>query len=815
MNSLLLDLRAALRSLRKNRGFTLLAVIVLALGIGANTAIFSVVNAALLRPLPFPQSDRLMSVWHTPPQKSFPGMSTFSVSAANYEDWERQNHVFESMAIYNAAALNLGGGNAEPERLLGSEVSPRFFQTLQVQPMLGRVFTDEENQGHSDAVVLSYRLWKGRFGADPNIVGKSIRLNDKNFAVVGVMPEYMMLPSYAELWVPQAWTPQQRAVRGEHHYLVLARLKPGVTQQQAQAEMDAISSRLAAEYPADDKGWGAVVRPLQQDMVSDVRPALLMLLAAVAAVLLIACANVANLVMAKTFERRKELAIRSALGAGRRRLLSRILVETSLVGLTGGALGLVVAHFGNLFLRAYLAGQLPKSIIVTLDVRVLMFTLLVSILTGILAGLLPAIRLSGKNIGESLKQGMGRTDSSASGATTRNALVVCEVALSLVLLVAAGLMIRSLANLHSVNPGFEAQNVETMNISVPRNKFATPEQEISFFNQVLERVRAVPGVQAAGLIDDLPLAGGGSHQPVAIEGQPVVALSDQPEVDVRVTTPGYMSTMRIRVIRGRDFNDSDILGRPAVVLISESMAKRFWPGEDPIGKHLTLTFFPSVTREVVGVVKDVKLDALNESRPNATLYWPLAQISPETGRAWSSFGLSLAVRSTGDPNSVVASVRSAIHAVDPDRPILDIKTMQDVVSESISPQRFNMMLLAGFAGLALLLAAIGIYSVLAFTVRERVREIGVRMALGAQVKDVLRLVILQGMKPTLLGLAIGLSAALIFGRVLGSLVFGVSTRDVGTYATVSLVLAAVGLAASLIPAWRATRVDPMRTLRDE
>jgi putative ABC transport system permease protein len=470
MTNLLTDLRYAWRTLRKSPGFSLVAVVVLALGIGANTAIFSVVNAVLLRPIPYPEPERLMRVWHTPPQKAFPGMTRFSVSPANYEDWEKQNQAFESMAIYGYRSFNLTG-SGEPERLTGAAVSAHFFSTLHVQPMLGRVFTEDENQaGRGDVVILSHSLWKSRFGGDPGIVGRSIHMNDKSYLVAGVMPANMMLPGWAQLWTPMAWTDQQRAVRGNHNYLVIARLKPGVSAEQAQSEMNTISSRLEQQYPEDDKGWGAVVIPLQSDMVSDVRPALLVLLGAVAAVLLIACANVANLVLAKTFERRKEMAIRAALGASRSRVLSRVLSETVLLAGMGGALGLVVAHFANRLIVAYLADRLPKSVQTGLDLRVLFFTLFISVLTGVLAGLVPAMRMADANPNDGLKQGLGRTDASVGGRTTRNVLVVAEVALSLVLLIGAGLMIRSLWSLRGVDPGFETQSVATMSISVPACK---------------------------------------------------------------------------------------------------------------------------------------------------------------------------------------------------------------------------------------------------------------------------------------------------------------------------------------------------------
>ena len=432
-----------------------------------------------------------------------------------------------------------------------------------------------------------------------------------------------------------------------------------------------------------------------------------------------------------------------------------------------------------------------------------------------MAGLVPAMRMADANPNDALKQGLGRTDASAGGRTTRNALVVAEVALSLTLLIGAGLMIRSLWSLHGVDPGFEMQSVATMSISVPAAKFADATQQTSFYEEVSRRVQTLPGVEAVGLVDDLPLSGGGSHQPIAIEGQPAVPMSEQPEVDVRVISAGYMSAMRTPIVRGRDFNDSDVMGRPAVALISQSMANRFWPNQDPIGKHLTITFAPSASREIIGIVKDVKLDALNETRPNATLYTPITQVYPEAGAAWRSFGMTLVARAEGNPNNLVTSIKNAIHQIDPDRPVLDVKTMEDVVAESLSPQRFNMLLLAAFAGLALLLAAVGIYSVLAYAVRHRVREIGLRMALGAQIGDVLRLVVVEGMKPTMVGLVIGILGALALGRVLSSMIFGVSIRDVTTYASVSVLMVGAALFASLIPAWHATKVDSIRSLRDE
>jgi putative ABC transport system permease protein len=815
MNGIFQDLRHAIRQLRNSPGFTAVAVITLALGIGANSAIFSVVNGALLRPLAFREPNRLVHVWHVPPAKSFPGMTTFAVSAANYLDWQRQNQVFENMAIYTYHGFTLTGGE-KPEQLDAGAVSSGFFETLGVQAMLGRVFSPQEDQpGRSNVVVLSHRFWQDHFGSNADIVGHNINIDGQSFLVAGVMPPSFHFPDVAQVWTPMAWTDKERAVRGEHHYAVVARLKSGIALKQAQAAMNTISSRLEQLYPDDDRGWGAIVVPLHDDLVSDVRPALLVLLGAVAFVLLIACVNVANLALAKTLSRRKEIAIRTALGASSARVFRQILAETVLLALAGGAIGLTYAHFGVRLIMAFLADKLPRSVEVGLDLRVLGFTALISILTGIIAGVLPALRLTRADVSQALKQGLGRTDSDSGGHGTRSVLVVAEVALSLVLLIGAGLMIRSFQQLHGVNPGFESHGVLTMTAAVSRAKFPLPPQQISFFEQVLERVRTLPGVESAGVIDDIPLNGNGSHQPIAIEGRPVVAMSEQPEVDVRLISSGYMGAMHIPIVRGRDFSDMDVAGRPAAILISESMAQHFWSGEDPIGKRLTLTFLPDVVREVVGVVGDVKLDGLDQARPSTILYVPFAQVSVPVTGGWNSFPMTLVVRSATDPTGIVSAVANAVHEVDREIPVRDISTMDDLVTNSMSQQRFNMLLLGAFAGLALLLAAIGIYSVLSYSVKRRVQEIGIRLALGARIADVLRMVIIEGMRPTLLGVLIGTVGALAMGHVLSSLIYGVKPTDPATFVVVAFLLAAIALFASVIPAYRAARVDPMVALRYE
>jgi putative ABC transport system permease protein len=811
MKHLFSDLGFSLRTLRRNPAFSAAAVVVLALGIGANTAIFSVVNAVLLRPLPFDDPSRIMQVWHVPPAKSFPGMTMFSVSPANYLDWRSQSSSFEQMAAYGFRSFTVGG-KERPEALQAAAVASDFFPLLRVAPHLGRTFTsDEDRPGEGHVVVLGYNFWRDHFASDRNIVGRNILLDGETYSVVGVMPERFRFPSWAKIWIPLAWTNETRAVRGNHNYLVIARLKKGVDIHQAQAELNAISTRLEQLYPEDDKGWGAVILPLRQELVGDVRPALLVLLGAVAFVLLIACANVANLVLAKTLARRKEIAIRTALGASRLVVLRQILAETVLLSVAGGALGLVLARFGVSLIVKVLGDRIPPFMQIRLDVPVLTFTLLLSVVAGVLAGLIPSVRLTRADVNEALKQGQSRGSSDARGGGTRRLLVISEVALSLVLLIGAGLMIRSLWELRKVEPGFDPHNVLTMTVRLPANRYSSPAGQINFFQDVLAHIRALPGIDSAAVIDSLPLGGGGSHQPFSIEGRPVQQMSDQPEVDVRLISPGYLRAMHIPLLRGRDLADADAAGRPGAALISDSLARRFWPKEDPNGRHITLTFFPGIVREIVGV----KLDSLDETRPVATIYVPLAQLTVPAQGTWRSFGMTFAVRTNSDPMNSVSAVTKAIREVGPDLPVVDVMSMSDVIAQSVSPQRFNMLLLASFAGLALILAAVGIYSVLSYTVRRRVREIGIRMALGASNNDVIRMVLADGLKPILVGVVLGLAAAVALSRVVSSLIFGVRPTDPLTFTAVALLLLLVGILATIIPAYRATRIEPVRILREE
>ena len=804
--------------MRKNPGFAAMVVLIMALGIGANTAIFSVVHGVLLEPLPFRDVDRVMQVWHTPPQSSFPGMTRFSVSAGNFLDWQKQNHVFEKMAFYSGGGFDVTGAG-KPEAIRGSRVSPDFFPVLGVKPIHGRVFQPSGQATGSGflnehEVVLSYKYWQTHYGADSSVVGRTINLDGEPYTIVGVMGAAMTKPGFAQIWVPQVLTPAEAAVRSEHHFLVVGKLKPGVTVEQAQAEMNTISRRLEEAYPEDDKGWGAVINPLREETVGSIRPALLMMLGAVGFVLLIACANVANLVLGRTFARRKEIAIRTAMGATRLRVIQQLLVETVLLSLFGGAVGLVAAHFGIELLLKYFANRLPQTNAIGLNGPVLAFAFGLAVVTGVLSGLIPAITMTRGDVNEGLKQGLGRTDAESGGSKTRSALVAVEVALSLVLLAGAGLMIRSLWNLQKINPGFDEKNVLTMSVKVGKKQFASATEEAQFFQRIQERVSAIPGVEATGAVDNLPLDGG-SNQPVAVEGQPAMALSEQPEVSVRVVTPGYFKTMRIPLLAGRDLSESDRKDSAQVVVISESMAKKFWPKGDAVGHHLKLSFYPEKERTVVGVVGDVKQTGLDSSAGIATLYWPGAQTEGAPGGGFMARSLTLVVRTTGAPRTVATAVTDAVHEINKDTPVDNVLTMEEFVGETLTPHSFNMQLLAVFGGLALVLCVVGIYSVLAYSVRRGMKEIGLRMAFGATKQNIFRVIVVRGLKPTAVGIAAGFVAAIALGRVVTSMVYGVSARDGATLVSVMALMVVVSLAASLVPAVRATRVSPLAVIREE
>jgi predicted permease len=656
-------------------------------------------------------------------------------------------------------------------------------------------------------IVLSDGFAKSHFGSPANAVGKELKLSQRAYRVIGVMPASFQVkswfPASTEAWIPTAWTEKVRATRGNHNWLVIARLAAGVSVAKAQSEMNVISDRLARDYPEEDKGWGAVVKSLRNQLVGDVRPALLTLLGAVSFVLLIACANTANLVLARTIARRKELAIRAALGASGRQVLAPVLIETTILALLGGALGLLVADAGQSLVVRALADQLPRATEVGIDGSVLAFTLIASVLTGLGAGLVAAYRLTRGDLQDSLKQGMGKSDSYAGGRGTRTALVVSEVALSLMLLVGAGLMVRTLWALRATDPGFETAHVMTMKLPIPKPS-GKPQLNL-FYDQLLARVAALPGVESVAGIDDLPFQGG-SEQPIAVEGRPPEVFALQRNVSVRGVTPNYFRTMRTPMRAGRDLTLADYRNEKRPAVISHAMANLFWPGENVIGKRFRISFAPETVLEVVGVVGDIKERGLDVLEPVAMLYIP---IDPEETR------ISLVLRASGDLSRLTPAIARVLGQIEPDLPIQDPRTMEEIVATTLSQYRFSMWLFTALAGLAFLLASVGIYSVLAYSVRSRVREIGVRMALGAGPSDVLRLVVIEGMKPTLVGIGLGACGALALGGILSKLTYGVSATDPLTFAMVALLLGAVALMACIIPGYRATRVQPVEALHNE
>jgi putative ABC transport system permease protein len=801
------DLRYGLRMLRKSPGFTAVVILTLALGIGANTAIFSVVDAVMLRPLPFQNPDQLVVVWHTPPQKSFPGVHRFVVSPANYIDWRRQNDVFTAMSAIGFNRANLTGVT-QPESVQQRLVSYDFFSMLGVLPIAGTTFTAADDQpGHGNVAILNWAFCQAHFGAANNALGKIIQLDGKAYTVIGVMPPSFDFPFQAQLWTPLAWTDKERAVRGNHNYIVIARLKSGVGEAKAQADMNTISSRLAQQYPTDDAGWGALVVPLRDLVAGSIGPALLVLFGAVGFVLLIACANVANLLLTKALGRDREMAIRAALGASRKRIARQVLSETALVSIAGGIVAVLLARFVVAAIGTFIAGQLPLSIEIGLNGWVLAFTFAICVLTAIIAGVAPAWHLTKTNLNESLKQSSGKTSADSRGRRARNSLVASEVALSLVLLVGAGLAIETLYLLRQVDPGIDPHNVLTVPLAISAKRYPTTSQQTNFFQQTLEHVSALPGVVAAAAVDSVPLTDG-STQPVQVEGQPPEPMADQPEVAVRVISPGYFSTMHIPFIQGRDFTDADKAGSEPVVVVSESFARRFWPHQNPIGRHVGLTFLPGPARTVIGIVGDVKLNGLDLKQPVQAVYSALLQNS-------NNPVMTLVVRTATPPTSLTSALTGAVHQVDPQVPVAGVLTMDDILDQSLSQQQLNMTLLAIFGGLALLLAAIGIYGVQAYAVRHRVREIGIRLALGAQRRDVLRLIIGQGLILTGIGISAGLVLAVGLTRLMASQLYGVSATDPLMLAAVVVVLTLVAVAACYVPARRAMKVDPTVALRYE
>jgi putative ABC transport system permease protein len=793
------DTRYAIRQLARTPGFTAVALLTLALGIGATTAMFSVVNGVLLKPLPFPESDRLVRVNEIVPQ-----YGRFSVAPANFFDWRAQNASFERVVAIAAGTATLAGGDG-PERLSNAGVSWDFFELAKVQPLLGRGFTAEEDvPGKNAVIVLSQRSWQRRFGADPNIVGRTVTLNGAPATIVGVMPSGFEFPRDAEYWVPLGLD-TAKATRGGHFLAVIARLKPGVTAEQAGAEMKTIADRLATQYPDTNAQESAEVVPLLEQTVGNVREPLLALFGAVGVVILIVCANVANLLLVRASVRDKEIAIRTALGAGRGRLVRQMLSESVILSVAGGALGVLFAYLAIRPIQTLGAGSIPRVQDVAVDPAVLLFAFAVSVATGVVFGLVPAWHASRGGVAGVLKEG-GRSSSTSGGRWVRHALLVTEVALSLVLLVGAALLLRSFARVVNVDPGFRADGVLAFRVSLPQVSYQGRERRSAFFDTLLSRLEAVPQVRAAGMTQTLPLRGDYMLS-FAIQGRPDPPPGSELSANYRIASPNYFAAMGIPLKRGRWFTPRDNVAKaPMVAVVDEAFVARHFPNEDPIGRGLDIGNGTDGYFEIVGVVGDVRSDAL-DATPKPTMYVPFGQ---------DGFGTMWIVASTGgDPTELTSLARQTLRDIDPTLPAYSVAPLTSVVSDSVAERRFSMLLLAVFAGVALFLAAVGIYGVVAYGVTQRTQEIGVRMAMGAERRDVLALILGGGLKLALIGVAIGLAGALALSRLIETLLFNVRPFDPPSYAATALLLLAIAALACYMPARRAMRVDPIIAIRQE
>ena len=801
MRSALQDLRYGARLLVRSPGFSLVAIIALAIGIGANTAIFSVVYTLLLQRLPYRDADRLAIVWE---HNTVRDRKSNVVAPANFIHWREMNQVFEDLATVTPTYSVTVTGNGDPEELQAQSISAELFQILGVGPALGRGFTAAENVPGTQLVVISDRLWRRRFGGDPAILERPMISQGTPFTVVGVMPPgFSFLDKSVDVWLPIGFTAQSRTPRGRS-LTVVGRLKPGITDERAQLDMTRVSANLTQMFPAFNTGWTSRVVLLREQLTGDVRPALIVLAAAVAFVLLIACANVANLLLARATARQRELAVRAALGAGRARLVRQLLAESLVLSGIGGVCGLLLAWWALGFLRAVVAERLPiqRLEMVGIDPYVLLFTLAASLVCGLVFGAVPALTASGSTLTDSLKDG-GRSGSGSRGKRTRSVFVVVEIALALVLLVGAGLLLRSFVRLLDRNPGFDASRTITMRISLPQARYGGDGQRAQFLERFFPQVDSLPGVEASGAISFLPLSGLGAATSMQIVGQPVPPQGQEPVTDVRVITHGYLKTMGVPLLKGRLFNEQDASDAKGRVVINETMALKHWPGEDPIGKRVRIAW-DSLEDEVIGVVGDVRHAGLDgEIRPMT--YWPYARNPYGT--------MTVTVRTAADPNRIVTSIASLVRQLDPELVVANVKTMDEVVSDSVAQRRLTMLLLTVFAGTALLLAAVGIYGVIAYSVTERTQEIGIRMALGAQRGAVLRMVITQALVLAVTGIAVGGGGALLLTRLMEGLLFEVKPADPLTFGVVSGILTAVALLASYIPGRRATQVDPVIALR--
>ncbi|HKA19155.1 MAG TPA: ABC transporter permease [Blastocatellia bacterium] len=809
METLLHDLRFGLRMMLRSPGFTFIALLTLTLGIGANTAIFSVVNTVLLRPLPYHDPNRLVVLWESQEQ-----VGKESPSLPDFNDWRERNQSFEEMAVARRDNANLTG-TGEPERLLVRQVTSNFFSTLGVSPQLGRAISVEEEQTKAPVALLSNTLWKRRFGSDPGLVGRPVTLYDQQFTVVGILPPEFQFYTPADVFVPLSFMPDRlKPAREEHGGIVaVARLKPAVTRQQAQAEMDVIAQALQQEYPKTNKDVRITINSIYTDMVGDVQPSLLVLLGAVAFVLLIACANVANLLLARSAARQKEIAIRSALGASRVRVIRQLLTESIALSLTGGALGLLVAMWGADLLLAVIPNNVPWVTEIAVDRNVFGFTFTASVVTGIIFGLVPALQASSPDLNETLKEG-GR-GSSGGRQRARSVLVVTEVALALVLLIGAGLMLQTFSRLRQIDAGFNPKNLLSMMLSLSPVKYSEGPKARAFFKQLEQRIATLPNVENAAFTTSVPLSGANVTS-LLLDSESFTSYGDNRLTVQSSVGVGYFQTMNMPILKGRSFTEQETDKTPLVAVIDENMARDLFPDKDPIGQHIKLNE-GTIRFEIIGVVGHIKhlsWEGDAHSKVRYQMYSNYNQI-PDEWFAQVTRTMSLVARSKSDPATLIPAIRRQVADVDSDQPIYNLKLMDELISNSMSQQRFAMALLVVFAAVAILLAGVGIYGVTSYSVTQRSHEIGIRMALGARRGDVLNMVVTQGLRLVLIGVAIGLGGAFALTRVMTGLLFGVSATDPITFLITSLGLTGVAVAASFIPALRATKVDPMVALRYE
>jgi putative ABC transport system permease protein len=822
MHTLWQDIRFGARMLLKSPTITAIVILALALGIGANTAIFSVINAVVLRPLPYDHPEELLFL-----NERSPVLDEMSISYPNFTDWRNQNHVFEKIGVYNRNSYNLTG-YGEAERILTGQVSADLFSALRANAMIGRVFTnDEDKPGGPPVVVLSYALWQRRFGGQNSILNQNLTLNGRSYSVIGVMPADYAFPSRVEMWVPvgQLSGDPNWQQRGNHPGLYgVGRMKPGVTQAQAQADMNNIAANLNKQFPDSNSNTGIRIRTMMEVLVGDaVKNTLWILFGAVAFVLLIACANIANLLLARATARRKEMAIRAAMGAGRWRIARQLLTESLLLAIIGGGIGLVIAKLMIKWILYVSPTAIPRSREITLNWRVLAFTLGVSVLTGVLFGLVPALQAGQVDVHETLKEA-GRGTSAKHW--LRSSLVIVEVATTMVLLIGAGLMIRSFYRLQNVDPGFSYEQLTSFTVALPQRKYVTEDQRSAFFNTLLQNLRALPGVQSVAAASGLPLGNNGWQTSFVIDGRPQPPKGQSPLMEACTVTPDYFRTMNIPLRRGRYFTDYDnrsfLAGRDLsklndgermisgtnVIIVDDLFAKQNWPGEEAVGKRIRFgTDAGAPMLEVVGVVGRVRMESLSDDSNRVQGYFPFSQMPFN--------GMTVIIKGNSDPNQLIAAARAQVRSIDPDQPIYNIRTMEEIRGESVAPQRLNLLLLSIFAGIAFVLAVVGIYGVMSYAVTQRTHEIGIRMAIGAQPRDVFRMILGQGMLLTIVGMAAGLVLAFVLTRLMATMLFGVKPTDPVTFAGVAVLLAAVALIACYIPGRRATKVDPVHSLRYE